>query len=671
MTYFQTNKQFLMEYNQWLCEFMEESIQTDSVECLRINDNILFKLQDQDESEFYTASIYDPEYEATQFLDGVNFDNTAYILMGVGSSAIIKQILKNKTEASWFFIIEKDTKLVKKLLEEIDFTPYLEGKLQRVVFITGDMEDVEKVILVYINSLVGYYFLQTDILRTFATFRIDREFYEEVTQLLINTIRTHMTSMGNSINDTLMGIRNELRNVPIALKSHRLQELKDAYKGKPIICVASGPSLDKQIPLLRQVKGKALIICAESALRVLLRNGITPDIVGILERGPNSYEISIQDLEIPEETALMGLMVMDERIPRAWNKHVVPVFKDNIAHSRILSKALGDMGTLYNGNSVAHLNFSIAHYFGGSPIVLIGQDLAFSEEGATHSKDSLYMLHADPQVLENERKQLQEGLREDVGFFDRTVYLDGYYGGKVRSKELWRQFLSWMEHLIAVLPTPLVINATEGGAYIRGAVNMPFQEVVEIYCQEPIVSIPELFSQLPPVSVESDLKERLVNMIDALNEELSIMEQVSQFAEEILRDAEQLQHELAVDAGKVFLLDMRAGRIMRNVEKLLKQVLKKPLLMFFFRPLLSNYHVKMNPISRVSSVERLQLILTHQTYFLKRLIEAKKEVFEVYEDGVRFAVTELGFDPDELSLNVQPKWEVLDEEEDEQMEEAY
>lgn len=660
MTYYERNVTFLTEYNEWLLHQMEQ-INCNEVEYIRVGDDIVFKLADEQGNEFYTASIYDPIYEAVQFLDGVNFDNTGYILMGMGSSAIVKQILENKTEAAWVLIIEKDTALVKKFLEEIDLSPYLEGRLQRVIILTDLMDNLSVVLNEYLISLVGYYFLRTDLLRTFSSYRRDAEFYEYAIDTIVKHLRTHMTSLGNSLEDTLIGMGNELKNVPVALTSYRMKDLKDKYKGKPIICVASGPSLDKQMSLLKKVKGKALIICAESAFRVLLKNGISPDVVCILERGTNSYDLSIKGLEIPGDTALVGLTLMDERIPRAWNPYVVPVFKENISHSRLMNEALGDLGTLYNGSSVAHLNYSLAQHLGGDPIIFIGQDLAYSVEGVTHSKDSFYIDQTDVEMTTEQRKQIQDSLQDNQIFFNRTVYIDGYYGGKVKSRELWRQFLHWMEHMISVLPAPLVINATEGGADIKGTEKMTFSEATDLYCKEPIASIPELFRELPALPFEQQLHDKLRNMIDFFNDRLGEMERLSQFAEEIMWSIEQLQKELAdSQEGAIEFLELKAGRILRNVEYLLKDVLKEPFFTFFYQPLISNYHAKMNPISRVTSIERLQQILTHQHYFLKRVVEGKNQVLNVYDKGIRQAVLELGCDSEELYLDAKPKWELPD-----------
>ncbi|WP_274654188.1 motility associated factor glycosyltransferase family protein [Paenibacillus humicola] len=660
MTYLHTNAPYLSEYNEWLMERLK-TIDSSSVEAVRAGGDVLFKLADEEGNEFYTASVYDPKYEAEQFLDGVNFDNTGFILIGMGSSAIVKSILEHKTETAWVLIIEKDTALVKKFLEEVDLSPYLEGKLQRIIILTDFVGELSEVLNTYITSMIGYYFLRTDILRTFASYRRDAAFYDLMTDTIINHLRTHMTAMGNSLDDTLKGMTNELRNLPVALNSHKLSDLRNAYKGKPIICVASGPSLDKQLPLLKRAKGKALIICAESAFRVLLKNGISPDIVCILERGENSYELSIKGADIPADTALMGLTLMDPRIPRGWNPYVIPVFKENIVHSRLMNHSLGDRGTLYNGISVAHLNYSLAQYLGGCPIVFIGQDLAYSDDGETHSKHSFYADDSDMDISEEQRKQIHNSLKEDTAFFNKTVYLDGYYGGKVKSRELWRQFLYWMEHLIHYLPAPLVINATEGGADIRGTIKMPFQEVVERYCKDKTTSIPELFAGLPPIDSAAETESHVRSMLDFFGRQLGDMSRVSEHAEEVLGAIRQLQDELAEHPdGGIDFLAIKAGRVLRNVELLLKDVLKQPFLIFFFRPLISNYHVKMNPISRVSSIDRLQAILTHQSYLLRRIVEGTRQVADVYTEGTREAIRDLGLDCQQFELDIQDTWALPD-----------
>ncbi|PWK16181.1 motility associated factor glycosyltransferase family protein [Tumebacillus permanentifrigoris] len=648
MNLFEKNRQYLSEYNAPMFIEMEmEAASTADLEVLHVQDELIFKLTDDNGNEFYSASLYDPSAEADVFLDGVNFDNTGYIVMGLNSSAVIRKIYERKTETAWVFVIERDLNKIKKFLEEVDLSDCLGDKLERLVFFYGPSTSIKMNLTSFLYSLVGFYFLQTELLRTFPTFRQDKEYYGDLFEFLLEQIKLHVSNIGNSLEDTLLGVTNEFKNLKHILGNKQLKQFKDKYKGVPIICVASGPSLDKQLPLLRQAKGKSLIICAESAFRVLMKNGITPDIVCILERGTPSYEISLKGIEIPEETAFFGLSLVDSRIFEVWPKYKVPCFKQNVGNSRFLNEALGNFGELYTGSSVAHMNLSLAHYLGGSPIVLIGQDLAYSEDGNTHSKDTLYQ---DADAVEKELgpdrfKSIQDVFKAE-NEYNKTYYLDGYYGGQVKSRGLWRQFLRWMEHLVASTQAE-VINATEGGVYIQGTVNMPFQEVLDTYCQDQLAPIGELFESLPDLEFDTHYYlERVYNRIYKHNQSL---DGLKRFAEENQEMLMKLSQEVA--AGNTEYLETKVSRVLRNTENLIKWSLEDEHFTFYFRPLIANLHVKTNPISRLTSLERLHEILKHQSYFMARMIDGAAEMIQTYEEEFEATILDLGYTLDEFELD--------------------
>ncbi|MCL6577745.1 6-hydroxymethylpterin diphosphokinase MptE-like protein, partial [Kyrpidia sp.] len=493
--YFERNLEYLTEYNQHLIGELL-SADTTGLESIQVTDLKVFKLTDDEGKEFYSASIYDPSYEAEVLLRDVNFDNSGFLIMGISCYEVITRILERKTETAWVFVVEKDVRLVRAFLEDMDLDPFLKDRLQRLVFFGGDITATADHLKHFLYSLVGFYFLQAEVVRTFSTLRKDRQYYDKIFEVVVETLRNNVYNMGNDLNDTLHGVRNELQNLKMVLTLPRLRDLKDVYDCVPVLCVASGPSLDKQLPLLRQAKGRSLIICAESALKALLRNGIVPDIVCILERGANSFDLSLSGIDIPEETALFGLTIIDSRIFPAWPKYAVPCFKENLSNSEFLNSALGDFGAFVSGNSVAHMSYMLAVYLGGNPIVLIGQDLAYGEDGKTHSEDTVYNLEKY-EADERMAWQIRDSLYNEKMLHNRTVYLDGYYGGKVKSRELWRQFLVWMETLVNFSQVP-TINATEGGVKIRGTIQMPFKEVLERYCTKPVTPIGEVIDRLPP-----------------------------------------------------------------------------------------------------------------------------------------------------------------------------
>ena len=100
--------------------------------------------------------------------------------------------------------------------------------------------------------------------------------------------------------------------------------------------------------------------------------------------------------------------------------------------------------------------------------IIIGQDLAFGEDGTSHAKNAVYGTHEiNPEEME------QKG---------QKIMVEKYGGGgMIESTKIWKLFLTFYERDIANTPYPIeVINATEGGARIHGTKEMPFPEAIKL-----------------------------------------------------------------------------------------------------------------------------------------------------------------------------------------------
>jgi hypothetical protein len=119
------------------------------------------------------------------------------------------------------------------------------------------------------------------------------------------------------------------------------------------------------------------------------------------------------------------------------------------------------MGFLDSGGSVANSTYSFAKHIGVNKIIFIGQDLAHTG-GQSHAEGHL-----------NKNEKTLEQMRKDPNMFR----IKGYYGEDVYAPATLDTFRSWFEHHIHKDTHIEVINCTEGGALIQGAVNKPFTEV--------------------------------------------------------------------------------------------------------------------------------------------------------------------------------------------------
>jgi hypothetical protein len=97
-------------------------------------------------------------------------------------------------------------------------------------------------------------------------------------------------------------------------------------------------------------------------------------------------------------------------------------------------------------------------YLGSRQIILLGQDLAFDGD-KTHADGYVY----DMKVEEKDR-----------------IEVDGYYSGKVQTDYTFNLYREFLEHRIQTINAHIV-NATEGGSYIKGAEHIYLKEAYEKY----------------------------------------------------------------------------------------------------------------------------------------------------------------------------------------------
>jgi hypothetical protein len=222
--------------------------------------------------------------------------------------------------------------------------------------------------------------------------------------------------------------------------------LKDSFKDKPCIIALTGPSLAKQLPLLKEQK--CLIIAPDVSVSILERNGIQPHFTCAIERG----ECTTEETRGKHKAYLIVMPVVPQSTYDEYDGPKLIAYK-KIDHFGYLP---WERGVLTNPGIVGNMCFSLAIHLGCSPIVLVGADHAFVGR-QTHS----------------------EGMREgtEMAYLQDTrmrVKVPGYYGGEVETAE---PFLSAGRNIGAEAKGHVVWNCTEGGANIENCLNKPLSEV--------------------------------------------------------------------------------------------------------------------------------------------------------------------------------------------------
>jgi len=332
--------------------------------------------------------------------------------------------------------------------------------------------------------------------------------FNEILAKLKERILINLQMIGNSVEDTLLGLRQMALSSPWIAFGPKLRTLKGAFKGRPSVVVSAGPSLDKNYELLKGREDKLLIIATDTVLRKLLKNGIKPHIVCALERGLVVLDKHFRDVirDYEEELKDVLLIVQSVCVPQivgTWPGPKIVVGKAGLPLDYWVVGHLLDGDVIPSGASVAHMCMNIAALLGSDKIALIGQDLAYGEEGTTHSSDTAWSKEksGDARIYEENR-----------------IPVPGALGGTVFTHRVWLMFLRIFEQMIGSLAEGgfRVYDCTEGGALIRGTEVMSFKDFTDGFVDS-IEGLPVLPQEVVIEDTDKDwrgLADSLLKNID-------------------------------------------------------------------------------------------------------------------------------------------------------------
>ncbi|HEB7717424.1 TPA: motility associated factor glycosyltransferase family protein, partial [Campylobacter coli] len=282
---------------------------------------------------------------------------------------------------------------------------------------------------------------------------------KKVNKNLIEYFKKAMIGYGNDPLDALQGIEQFVHNLPKMLTHSSYKELISKRKklSKTAIIVSTGPSLIKQLPLLKKYQNKATIFCADSSYPILAKHNIKPDYVCMLERAELTAEFFNHDFkDFDKDIVFICASLIHPNAITYLEKNN----REYILASRFLNFSLfiacHNYGYFDQSPSVAHMSYTIAADLDHENIIFIGQDLAYAKNGDSH-----------PQEYQNS-STFESNMYEKIECLG--------YGGKnyVKTHSIWLLFKQIIEQFILKYPHINTYNCTEGGAWIEGAIEQSF-----------------------------------------------------------------------------------------------------------------------------------------------------------------------------------------------------
>ncbi|EAJ6643228.1 DUF115 domain-containing protein, partial [Campylobacter coli] len=314
-------------------------------------------------------------------------------------------------------------------------------------------------------------------------------FHEDILGLnkkLAENFKNSIVSHGNDPLDALQGIEQFVYNLPSMITHPSYKELLSKRKGisDTAIIVSTGPSLTKQLPLLKKYASKATIFCADSSYPILAKHGIKPDYVCMLERTEITAEFFNNDFwEFDKDIVFIVKSVTHPHTIKYLQKNNRAFILVSTYASFIQYLKLDYFGYFNMGFSVAHMACYLSLHLNHKNIIFIGQDLAYAENGNSHPDDYQNSANYESQMYEH-------------------ILTIAYGGnGKVETHSIWLLFKNWFENEMIPNTRKMGIttyNCTEGGARIEGTIEKPFLWACENLLDK---DLNKPFEKLEPLSL--------------------------------------------------------------------------------------------------------------------------------------------------------------------------
>ncbi|MGC8765237.1 MAG: motility associated factor glycosyltransferase family protein [Brevinematia bacterium] len=394
-------------------------------------------------------SLY-PFKEAERIATHFNTSMNYVVIAGFGLGYIVEYLLEN-TKFN-IILYEHTVDIIEFAKQHRDLSKVFSSPRLKVFFNTEEMFDfLEKN---YIKEFNFY------IHRSYIT--LFPEVYSNFEGLLAAYLSKRHINQNTLKRFQKTWLKNIIKNSIFYFRLPGINNIRHNFSDKPAVIVGAGPSLRKNISVLKEINDRVLIISTDTAFCYLVENDISPDfIVTVDPQDKNSLYISgIKKGNLPFLVADSATSFMTFA---KYPEDKIIIFDTIFPLYNELKVFWGEKGYLKSGGSVSTTAFDLARFLGCSPIIFVGQDLAYSG----------FKTHSDSNILErmlfftsNKLKNFESYNAKSLIAADR-IRVRGNVENFVFTDRKFFTFIDWFKKEIEATDAD-VINATEGGAYIEG-----------------------------------------------------------------------------------------------------------------------------------------------------------------------------------------------------------
>ena len=471
--------------------------------------------------------------------------DTPVLMMGVGNFFYLKELAEQMEKNLTIIVYEPSLQIFLKFLEMVDIQKWMEKHL--IIFWVNGLEDKEKKNMRGMLEQVLRYEL-LDHVKYFVLPNYEILFPEEAVVFMKTCRDVALRALSRYETNILFAgvmVKNLFANARYLCDGYKTTQFVEVIpKDIPGIVVAAGPSLNKNIKELKKAKGKAFICAVDTAIKPLIKEGIIPDMFAVVD--------ALKPIELVkmEEARQIPLLTTLNASPEVLEYHtgMKIFFNEGYQFAEEIFKKSGHMeGDVSSGGSVATSIFSFLWKIGIETIILVGQDLAYTDNKA----------YADGTFQEKMKE-------EDTSNF---IMVEGNFEEKIPTKPDLKLFIDWYNMYISGIKEKdkglRVINATEGGAKIQNTEIITLKKAIEEECAKE-VDIKGCLKKLSPM-LNEEAREWTINYLQGISEKFQKIKKDAAKMKKFYRKLDRICDKKNIDK-KEYL------SIMKKIEKQLKVI---------------------------------------------------------------------------------------------------
>lgn len=423
-------------------------------------------------------SKYNPVAEAQKLIEQTKTqDCVAYYVLGLGLGYPLEALFDRASDESLIFVFEPDLSLIRITLETRDLSRIIQSGRVHFFAAADKSEIFTKLTPHSAMCTLGF-----EGVTHAPSLALHPEFFSQIQTWIAEFAAFARTSLNTLVINGRRTAENITHNLAHYVDTPSIDELKNAYRGKPAIIVSAGPSLRKNKHHLLDAQGNAVIIAVQTILQPLLDMGIEPQFATTLDY----HDISTRYYEKLPRDLRTHLIAEPKASPKIFEVFPGPV---TVLGSDYADRLLREFskehpkGRLQAGATVAHLAYYLAEHLGCDPIIFVGQDLGFGD-GLAYAPgtniDDVWRPELN-RFCTVEMKQWEFIAR------DRPILrrIEDFEGKPMYTEERLFTYLQQFERDFLRTATKIV-DATEGGAKKRGAAAMKLADAIREFCHEPL-----------------------------------------------------------------------------------------------------------------------------------------------------------------------------------------